>query len=66
MAPTAGAVAFMTENIGDVFTMVLNLTAAVGPVYLLRWFWWRINPWSEMAALAASLPAILLRPLFFK
>jgi hypothetical protein len=29
---------------------------------LLRWFWWRINAWSEIAAMAASLPVLLLRP----
>jgi hypothetical protein len=41
---------------------VLNLTAGIGPVYLLRWFWWRINPWSEIAAMTASLPVLLVRP----
>lgn len=65
---SAGAmiVAFYTESIGSVFTFVLNLTAAVGPVFMLRWFWHRINPWSEIAALAASLPVILIRPVFFE
>ena len=58
-------VAFFTESIGQVFTFVLNLTAAIGPVYFLRWFWWRINPWSEIAAMAVSLPVILSRDWFF-
>ena len=66
LACAAAGVAFMTESIGEVFTMILNLTAAIGPVYLLRWFWWRINPWSEIAAMISSVPALLLRPLFFK
>jgi hypothetical protein len=48
-----------------VFTLVLNLTAGVGPVYLLRWFWWRINPASEMAAMAASIPVLFLRKYIF-
>jgi hypothetical protein len=45
--------------------LILNLTAGVGPVYLLRWFWWRINPASEMAAMAASIPVLLARPYVF-
>lgn len=61
----AMGVAFYTESIGYFFTFVLNLTAAVGPVFLLRWFWHRINPWSEIAALAVSLPVILIRPYVF-
>lgn len=66
LAILAAGVAFFTESIGEVFTFILNLTAAIGPVYLLRWFWWRLNPWSEMVAMAVSLPIITLRPYFFK
>lgn len=65
LALAAMGVAFFTESISHVFTFVLNLSAAIGPVYLLRWFWWRINAWSEIIALAVSLPVILLRPHFF-
>jgi len=61
----AAVVAFYTESIGQVFTFILHLTAAIGPVYLLRWFWWRINPWTEITAMAVSLPMILLRPIVF-
>jgi hypothetical protein len=66
LAGVAMIVAFFTESIGQVFTFVLNLTAAIGPVYFLRWFWWRINPWSEIVAMAVSLPVILVRPFFFQ
>lgn len=65
LAGAASWVAFYTESIGAVFTFVLNLTAGVGPVYLLRWFWWRINAWSEISAMAVSLPLIFARALFF-
>ena len=60
----AGAmfVAFSINNIGDSFTLILQLTAGIGPVYLLRWFWWRVNPWSEITAMVASLPVLLMRP----
>lgn len=40
----------------DVFT---TLFGGVGPVYLLRWLWWRINAWSEMSALLTSAAATL-------
>ena len=33
---------------------MLTLTAGVGLVMILRWYWWRINAWSEISALAAS------------
>ncbi len=56
------AVAFFNDNIGVSYTWILNLTAGIGPVYLLRWLWWRVNPWSEIAAMSASLPIFLMRP----
>ena len=62
LALGAMVVAFTNQSIGSSFTWILNLTAGIGPVYLLRWFWWRVNPWSEIAAMTASLPVLLLRP----
>ncbi len=62
LALGAMAVAFGSRSIGASFTWILNLTAGIGPVYLLRWLWWRINPWSEIAAMVASIPILLLRP----
>ncbi len=38
----------------DAFQLLLNIGAGTGLVYLLRWFWWRINAWTEIAAMAAS------------
>jgi hypothetical protein len=34
---------------------LFNLQAGIGLVIMLRWFWWRINAWSEMSAMVASL-----------
>lgn len=62
LACGALGVAYFTHSIGGSFTWILNLTAGIGPVYLLRWFWWRINPWSEITAMAVSLPILLMRP----
>ena len=55
-------VAFFNDSIGASYTWILNLTAGIGPVYLLRWLWWRVNPWSEITAMSASLPVLLMRP----
>jgi hypothetical protein len=62
LAAGAMVVAFRIQSIYEIFNVILNFTAGIGPVYLLRWFWWRINPWSEIAAMTASLPVLLLRP----
>jgi Na+/proline symporter len=59
----AMGVAFYMQSIGQAFTWILHLTAGIGPVYLARWFWWRVNPWSEITAMLMSVPMLLVRPL---
>jgi solute:Na+ symporter, SSS family len=34
--------------------LIMELSAGIGLVLLLRWYWWRVNAWSEIAALSAS------------
>ena len=47
---------------GAVFNLVLQVGAGTGLIYLLRWFWMRINAWSEITAMAVSfLVAIFLQ-----
>jgi SSS family solute:Na+ symporter len=36
------------------FNLLLSVGAGTGLLYLLRWYWWRINAWSEIAAMASS------------
>jgi solute:Na+ symporter, SSS family len=36
------------------FELLLSIGAGTGLIYLLRWFWWRINAWSEIAAMLGS------------
>ena len=36
------------------FELLLSIGAGSGLLYLLRWYWWRINAWSEIAAMAVS------------
>jgi len=48
-------VAWQSDSISFLFIFLLQLVAGAGAVFLLRWFWWRINAWSEIAAMASSL-----------
>ncbi len=41
------------NRISDAWKFILACSAGIGPVLLLRWYWWRINAWSEIAALVA-------------
>ena len=36
------------------FDLLLSVGAGTGLLYLLRWYWWRINAWAEIAAMASS------------
>ncbi|MDQ3348629.1 MAG: Na+:solute symporter [Acidobacteriota bacterium] len=42
------------ESARDNFNLLLSVGAGTGLLYLLRWFWWRINAWSEIAAMTSS------------
>ena len=39
---------------GTVFNLILQIGAGTGLIYLLRWFWMRINAWSEITAMIVS------------
>jgi Na+/proline symporter len=50
--------AIVTMNLSSIegaWRILLALGAGTGLVYILRWYWWRINAWSEISAMAASL-----------
>ncbi|HEX3456338.1 MAG TPA: sodium:solute symporter family protein [Candidatus Baltobacteraceae bacterium] len=42
------------DNAKSAFDLLLSIGAGTGLIYLLRWFWWRINAWSEVSAMIAS------------
>jgi SSS family solute:Na+ symporter len=50
----AGIVALWLQNALQAFQILLQIGAGTGLVFLLRWFWWRINAWSEVAAMLVS------------
>jgi SSS family solute:Na+ symporter len=47
-------VTFFMESIADAWKILMALGAGTGLVYILRWFWWRINAWSEISAMTAA------------
>jgi SSS family solute:Na+ symporter len=52
---------FFLEDATQAFDVLLLTGAGSGLIYLVRWFWWRINAWTEVAAMVvATINAILL------
>jgi Na+/proline symporter len=58
----SAAVAFRIESIGGAWKLLIITGAGTGAVLLLRWYWWRINAWSEVSAMiAAFVVSVLLQ-----
>jgi solute:Na+ symporter, SSS family len=47
--------ALVLQNALQAFYYILMIGMGTGLIYILRWFWWRINPYSEIAGMAAAL-----------
>ncbi|RKR14862.1 Na+/proline symporter [Maribacter vaceletii] len=61
MVLSAG-LALLLQNALQLFDVLLTFGAGTGLIFILRWFWWRINAWSEITAMFASgLIAIILK-----
>jgi solute:Na+ symporter, SSS family len=55
-----GALAsFAVKDISFAWKLIISVTAGVGSVYIARWYWWRVNAWSEISAMATALVATL-------
>jgi len=54
LAILGAAVSLVLQSIGGAWQLLLGIGAGTGAVYLLRWYWWRINAWSEVSAMAAA------------
>jgi len=50
----AALVALCLDHAMQAFQILLQIGAGTGLIFLLRWFWWRINAWGEIAAMAIS------------
>lgn len=53
LAAGVGA-ALSIESIGDAWKFILAFSSGAGLTWILRWFWWRVNAWTEIAAMATS------------
>jgi Na+/proline symporter len=47
-------VTYYQDSIAGAWKLLIALGAGTGSVFILRWFWWRINAWSEVSAMGAS------------
>lgn len=43
------------DQVSHAWEFLLMLGAGTGLVYILRWYWWRVNAWSEVSAMASAL-----------
>ena len=59
-------VTYYQSSISGAWKLLMALGAGTGSVFILRWFWWRINAWSEISAMAASFVVSLVLMYGFK
>lgn len=50
----SSGVVFVLDTAKDSFDILLQVGAGTGLLYLLRWFWWRVNAWCEVVAMISS------------
>ena len=50
----SAALALLLTNALQLFDFILMFGAGTGLIFILRWFWWRINAWSEISAIFSS------------
>lgn len=50
----SSAVVYMLDSAKSAFDIILQVGAGTGLLYLVRWFWWRVNAWCEVAAMISS------------
>ena len=56
----SGVVTLYIGTVEGAWKFLLAIGAGTGLVYLLRWYWWRINAWSEVSAMASALVVSLI------
>jgi Na+/proline symporter len=50
----SSAVVYLLDTAKDAFDVILQVGAGTGLLYLVRWFWWRVNAWCEVVAMISS------------
>jgi solute:Na+ symporter, SSS family len=56
----SSAMVFLLDTAKDAFDVILQVGAGTGLLYLVRWFWWRVNAWCEVVAMVSSFLISLL------
>jgi SSS family solute:Na+ symporter len=56
----ASGMVFVLETAKDSFEIILQVGAGTGLLYLVRWFWWRVNAWCEVNAMISSFGVSIL------
>ncbi len=56
----AAVLSLTLESSQEAFEVLISIGAGTGLLYLLRWFWWRINAWTEVVAMIASFTVSVL------
>src|SRR5512135_2057930 len=51
---SAASLVFVLDTAKDSFDIILQVGAGTGLLYLVRWFWWRVNAWAEVNAMISS------------
>jgi Na+/proline symporter len=54
------------DSIAGAWKFLMAIGAGTGLVYILRWFWWRVNAWSEISGMLAAFVTSLTLQFFFK
>jgi Na+/proline symporter len=50
----SSAMVYLLDTAKDAFDVILQIGAGTGLLYLVRWFWWRVNAWCEVVAMISS------------
>jgi SSS family transporter len=64
IAAVGALVAYLMNSIVFGWYIITSVNAGIGVVYLLRWYWWRINAWSEISAITTSVAMSLYLTFF--
>jgi Na+/proline symporter len=56
----AAGLTYALDTAKDAFDIILQIGAGTGLLYLLRWFWWRVNAWCEVVAMISSFAISLM------
>jgi solute:Na+ symporter, SSS family len=56
----SSATVYLLDTAKDAFDVILQIGAGTGLLYLVRWFWWRVNAWCEIVAMVSSFAVSLV------